>query len=130
MYIIPEHLNELALANKISHLKSKYYFKAENNSDSYFGLKKNQPGVSNPKLNLSIPSYWTGADRNELKLKLKANNQIGYVFITDDFGEIWYESEIAPFQRILKIDTSLFPTGNYNILIESDGLFRAKQFTM
>ena len=66
---------------------------------------------------------------NELTLKLKSNDQIHYIFITDDLGKIWYENEIDQFQQILKINIGHLPIGRYNILIENDGSFSAENFT-
>lgn len=99
----------------------------------------NQPGVSgyNPDVTsnchgvdfeINVYPNPVGLTTDELTLELRANDQIHYIFITDALGKIWYENEIDQFQQILKIDTGLLPTGNYNILIENDGSFSAKRF--
>ncbi len=69
-----------------------------------------------------------GLTTDELTLELRGNDHIHYIFIVDAIGRIWYEKAIEPFQQILKIDTNYFPTGHYNILMENDGSFSAKQF--
>ncbi|MFK7771592.1 MAG: hypothetical protein AB8F94_05610 [Saprospiraceae bacterium] len=152
MNIIPEYFLEMVVAYKMTNSKPKKYTIAEGHSDSCLGMSKNQPGVSDSKLNLSTPSSvniedsWIDADKeglitmfelvaattstedkDQLSLELKANDQIHYIFISDDSGKIWYEHEVNPFQQILKIDTHLFPTGSYNILMENDGSFSAKR---
>lgn len=149
MNIIPDYLIEMALANNTTYSRPKQYTIANSNSDSCLDSLKNQPGVSNfnfPfsdkrddysidvekddldnifELELNDTSI---LDDNELNLILNANDQIHYIFITDDLGKIWYEKEIDPFQQFLKIDINQFLTGSYNILIENDGSFFTKRF--
>lgn len=130
--MISDYLKAMALAYKTANQKPIQFKIAEGNSDSSPTWLNNKPGVSDS--NLQLPSseekdnFWIDADDDELTLILKANNQIHYVFITDDLGKIWYENEIDSFQQIVTIDTKDFLTGSYNILIENDGSFFSKRF--
>ncbi len=65
----------------------------------------------------------------ELTLEVKPNDQIHYIFITDDSGKVWFEKEVDQFQKIIKIDADHLSIGTYNILIENDGSFSATRFT-
>lgn len=150
--MIPDYLKTMVLTYKNAVPKSNQNSIAEGNSDSNPSSLNNQPGVSDPNLKLQLTSFgkrnevWVDADqdglatifeldvtegltsdRDELTLRLKANDQIHYIFITDALGKIWCENEIDAFQQILKIDTYHFPNGIYNILIENDGSFSAKR---
>lgn len=132
--VLPEYLKLLALAYNTTPAQNKI---AGYKSDSCPIWLKDQPGVSADNLNLTLPSleqndsanlFQTELNDNQLTLILNANNQIHYIFITDNLGKIWYENEVDQFQQILKINIDLLPNGTYNILIENDGLFSAKRF--
>ena len=151
--MVSDYLKALTLSYKTTHSKPNQFKIAEGKSDSCPAWLNNQPGISDSNFNVLIPSlekkeeYSTHAEKNnlanifeleaadtstsdehELTLILKANDEIHYIFITDNLGEIWYENEIDASRQILKIDTNHFPTGKYNILIENDGSFSAKHF--
>ncbi len=153
MNIIPDYLIAMALKNRTIQTTPKQYTIAERNSDCCLGYLKNQPGVSENNSNSLLPqsekkgNYSTDTneenlgnffkvdiiapstnDENELTLILKENNQIHYIFITDDFGKIWYENEINPFLQTVRINTNLFPAGGFNILIENNGSFSVNRF--
>jgi len=151
--MVSDYLKAMAWSYKVVHPKPNQYIITEGNSDSCPAWLNNQPRVADSNFNLQIPSLekrddflidaekdglanifelevadTSTTDNHELTLTLNANDQIHYIFITDDLGKIWYENEIESFQQILKIDTNHFPTGSYNILIENDGWFSAKPF--
>lgn len=151
--MVSDYLKTMAGSYKVVHSKPNQYIIAEGSSDSCPAWLNNQPGVADSNFNLQIPPLekrddflidaekdslanifelevvdTSTSDDHELTLILKANDQIHYIFITDDLGKIWYENEIESFQQILKINTNHFPTGGYNILIENNGWFSAKTF--